>query len=255
MRHKEIGQIDEGLWLFGTEESCVYLLEGDDSSALISAGISYIIPDILRQIATWKRSQRKIRHIIILHSHFDHIGIVPYLKRIQPDLNIYASERAWKILSNPKAASVMEDYTLKVCKRVRGNTDDLAAIDWQWRQDIFGDSLRQGSRIELGGRHIEFHESPGHSSCSLTAYVPELKALFPSDAAAIPYRDEYVIAAGSSFDEYKKSLDRLGCLDVEIIGADHYGYITKSVHCKKQRGSGADDLNAESGSRTIRKYS
>ncbi len=225
MRIRKAGQIHRGLWVLGGEESCVYLVEGRDSSALISAGISYILPDFFSQLAAWKIAQEKIEHLIILHSHFDHVGLAPYLKRKWPQLNIYASARGWEVLQNPKAAPVIEDYTLKVCQRVRGNNDALKDLDWQWRDDIKGDILGQGSRIDLGGVCIEIHETPGHSSCSISAYVPQLKALFPSDAVAIPYRDEYVIAAGSSFEKYCRSLDHLALLDVDLIGADHYGYI------------------------------
>jgi len=225
MRVRNAGQIDEGLWLLGTEESCVYLLEGRNSSALISAGISYILPEFFRQIEIWGIPEKKIQHIIILHSHFDHVGIVPYLKRKWPYINVYASARSWEILSKPKSAPVMKDYTLKVCERVLGDTNILKDIDWQWRNDIFGETVRTGSRIDLGGRHIDILETPGHSSCSISAYVPQLKSLFPSDSVAIPYRDEHVIAAGSSFEKYKNSLDIMAGLDIELIGADHYGCI------------------------------
>lgn len=226
MRIKKAGLIDKGLWLLGTEESCVYLLEGSKSSVLISAGLSYILPECFRQLASWNIPEKKIEHIIILHAHFDHVGVVPFLKRKWPHLTIYASSRGWEVLANPKAIALMNEYTLKVCHRVRGNADILAPLDWQWRDDVRGDVLKQDSCIDLGDRQIEIHETPGHSSCSISAYVPQLKALFPSDATAIPYRDEYVIAAGSSFKKYQQSLDKLAGLDVKTLCADHYGYIT-----------------------------
>ena len=187
--------------------------------------MSYILPDLLRQINDFGISAGKIEHIIILHSHFDHVGIVPFLKRRWPRVKIYASARAWQVLSNPKAVSIINDYTLKVCRRVRGNTDDLSLLDWQWQHDVQGEELGEGSLIDLGNRHIEIHETPGHSSCSISAYVPQFKALFPSDAVAIPYHDEYVIAAGSSFPQYRQSLDKLSGLNIEILCADHYGYV------------------------------
>lgn len=225
MRIKNPGQIHEGLWLLGTRESCVYLLEGSKSSALISAGMSYILPDLIRQIESFGISEKKIEHIIILHTHFDHVGVVPFLKRKWPHLSIYASSRGWEVLNNPKAVSIINDFTLEVCCRVTGNADVLSSLDWQWRDDVHGGILKQDSLIDLGGRHIEIHETPGHSSCSISAHVPELKALFPSDAAAIPYEDEYIIAAGSSFESYQHSLDKLAPLDVEMLCADHYGYV------------------------------
>jgi len=200
MRLRKAGPICEGLRLLGTEESCVYLLEGRTTSALISAGLSYILPDLCRQIDSSGIDGKKIGHLIILHAHFDHVGVVPFLKRKWPHLKIYASSRGWEVLANPKAISVINEFTLKVCRRVRGNADSLSTIDWQWRDDVHGEALKQNSCIDLGGRQIEIHETPGHSSCSISAYVPQMKVLFPSDAVAIPYQDEYVIAAGSSFE-------------------------------------------------------
>jgi len=226
MRIRKAGRISGGLWLLGTEESCVYLLEGSKSSALISAGLSYILPELFRQIASSGVAENKIEHLIILHAHFDHVGVVPFLKRKWPHLKIYASSRGWEILGNPKAVSVINEFTLKVCHRVRGTADILSNLDWQWRDDVYGERLKQDSCIDLGGRQIEIHETPGHSSCSISAYIPQTKTLFPSDAVAIPYRDEYVIAAGSSFDAYQQSLDKLAMLDVKMLCADHYGYIT-----------------------------
>ncbi len=226
MRLRKAGLICEGLWLLGTEESCVYLLEGRTTSALISAGLSYILPDLFRQIDSSGIAEKKIEHLIILHAHFDHVGIVPFLKRKWPHLKIYASSRGWEVLAKPNAISVINEYTLKVCRRVRGNADSLSTLDWQWRDDVHGTVLKQNSCIDLGGRQVEIHETPGHSSCSISAYVPQMKALFPSDAVAIPYKDEYVIAAGSSFDAYRKSMDKLALLDIEMICADHYGYVT-----------------------------
>ena len=244
MRNSNPGQIDEGLWFLGTKESCVYLLEGSQSSALISAGMSYIIPDLLRQIDVFGISANKIEHIIILHSHFDHVGIVPFLKRKWPHVTISASARGWQVLNNPKAVSIINDYTLKVCRRVRGNADDLSLIDWQWRYDVQGETMGQGSRIDLGNRYIEIHETPGHSSCSISAYIPQIKVLFPSDAAAIPYRDEYVIAAGSSFRQYQQSLDKLSGLNIETLCADHYGYISgdEAKHYIERSKAAADQM-------------
>ena len=225
MRIKKAGFICDGLWYLGTEESCVYLLEGTKSSAIISAGLSYILPEYLEQIDTWKINKKKIEHVIILHAHFDHVGLVPFLKRKWPHLKIYASRRGWEVLANPKAQAVFTAFTLKVLNRVRGNADVLSGLDWQWRDDVCGETLGQGSRLNLGDSTIEIYETPGHSSCSISAYVPHLRALFPSDAAAIPYRDEYVIAAGSSFEKFKKSLVSLEALKVDFLCADHYGYI------------------------------
>jgi len=225
MRIRQAGRIDEGLWLLGTQESCVYLLEGTKTSVLISAGMHYILPDLFRQLASWGMKPEKIEHVVILHAHFDHVGVVPYLKRNRPDLKLYASARGWEVLANPKAASVINEFSEKVRLRVKGEEDPLAGMDWKWRDDVKGETLARGDQLDIGGRQLQFFETPGHSSCSISAWVPQMNILCPSDAVAIPYRDEYIIAVGSSFEKYLASLDKLAGLDVRMICADHYGCV------------------------------
>lgn len=227
MRIRQAGRIDDGLWLLGTQESCVYLLEGSKTSVLISAGMPYILPDLFRQMASWGMTPEKIEQIVILHAHFDHVGVVPYLKRNRPDMKIYASARGWEVLRNSKAISVINEFSEKVRRRMKGSEDSLAGLDWAWRDDVKGETLAQGDRLDIGGRQLQFFETPGHSSCSISAWVPGLNILFPSDAVAIPYRDEYIIAVGSSFEKYLASLDKLAGLDVRKICADHYGCVAE----------------------------
>jgi glyoxylase-like metal-dependent hydrolase (beta-lactamase superfamily II) len=227
MRIRKTGKVKDGLWRLGTEESGVYLLEGSKSSAIISGGMSYLLPVFLRQLQEFNVPDKKIEHLIILHTHFDHVGIVPYLKRSWPQLNIYASPRGWQTLSNPKAKSVINDFTMKVTKRVLGSTDELSKYDWQWRDDVAGYSLAQGDTLDLGDIQINIIETPGHSSCSISAYIPKLKTIFPSDAVAIPYRDEFIIAANSDLTMYRQSLEKIGNLEIETLCADHYGYIVE----------------------------
>ncbi|HOW56605.1 MAG TPA: MBL fold metallo-hydrolase [Smithellaceae bacterium] len=226
MRIRKAGKITDNLWLLGTEESCVYLLEGSSSAAIISAGMNYIIPDVLRQITAFGIAQNKIAHMIILHAHFDHVGIVPYFKRNYPQLNICASQRGWEVLAKPKTIEVINQYSMLVTKKVAGALGKISAIDWEWRDDVRGSALKDGDKIDLGGMTIDIYETPGHSSCSITAYAPQLQALFPSDAAAIPFKNEIIPVPNSSFILYRQSLEKLNKLPVSIIGCDHYGYIT-----------------------------
>ena len=76
------------------------------------------------------------------------------------------------------------------------------------------------------GRLPWIFETPGHSSCSITAYAPEWKALFPSDAGGIPFRQTILASGNSNFTKYQESLEKLRHLEVDYYCADHYGYVT-----------------------------
>ena len=71
-----------------------------------------------------------------------------------------------------------------------GLEEGFRGYDCEWQHDVQGKTVKEGDTIHLGGWAIGILETPGHSSCSLTAYVPEIKALFPSDGGGIPFGSE-----------------------------------------------------------------
>ncbi len=225
MRVRDPGRICHGLWCLGREESRVYLLEGADSSMIISGGVSYILPEVLGQVGRFGIDEDRVRKLLILHAHFDHVGIVPFLKRRNPGLEIHASSRAWEILGMPRATETINQFSRTVARRM-GMEEACSPYDLEWRDDITGQSVSDGDVIDLGGVEVRILETPGHSSCCVAAYVPSLEALFPSDGAGIPFKETIVAAGNSNYTQYQRSLERLEGLDVRLLCADHYAHIT-----------------------------
>ena len=224
MRIRKPGKVFEGLWYLGREESGVYLLEGDRSTMIISGGMSYIVSDILQQLKEFGRDKNRIKKLLILHSHFDHVGIVPYFKRRLPAMEVYASQRAWEVLQMDKAVVTINDFGRSVARRMR-KEEVYSAHDLEWRKDVSGKTAREGDRIDLGGLEVVILEIPGHSSCCIAAYVPELKVLFPTDGGGIPLGETIVSSGNSNYTKYQQSLERLKPLEVDYLCADHYGYV------------------------------
>ena len=224
MRIRKPGKVCERIWFLGREESGVYLLEGNDGSMIVSGGMSYIVSDILQQFKEFAIEEKKISKLLILHSHFDHVGIVPFFKRRHPEIDVYASERAWGILRMDKAILTINEFSRNVAKRMR-KEDVYSTYDLDWRNDVSGKTVHEGERIDLGGLEVSILEIPGHSSCSIAAYVPEIKALFPTDGGGIPFHETIISSGNSNYTKYQQSLEKLKDLEVEVYGADHYGYI------------------------------
>lgn len=224
MRVRNPGKVREGIWFLGCRETGVYLIEGKKDSMIVSGGMSYIVPDLLEQFKAFKIDEGRIKKMLILHSHFDHVGIIPFFKRRHPEIEVYASERAWEILKMEKAVVTINEFSLDVAKRM-GKEEIYSTYDLEWRNDISGSTVREGDRMELGDLEVFILETPGHSSCCIAAYVPKLKALFPTDGGGIPFDDTIVTSGNSNFTLYQKSLERLKDLEVEAYCADHYGYV------------------------------
>jgi len=184
MRIRKPGKILDHLWYLGREESGIYLLDGGDEAIIISGGSSYIVPELLRQLEEFAVKEEKITKLLILHSHFDHVGIVPFFKRRHPDMEIYASARAWKILGMQNAIDTINEFSRSVTEKM-GMTQRCSAYDLDWRDNVSGISISEGDHISVGTIELHILETPGHSSCHISAYVPELKVLFPSDGGGI----------------------------------------------------------------------
>lgn len=225
MRIRKPGKIADKLWFLGQEDCCAYLLEGENGSILINGGVSCIVPDMLEQFRTFRIDESKINKFLILHSHFDHVGILPFFKRRYPGMVVYGSSRSLDILQKPKVIEAINVSSHYVMEK-NGYLDVCSKYDLDWRGAIPGEAVADGDRIELGDFDVCIIETPGHSPCSVSAYIPQLKALFPSDAGGIPNGDKIVTYGTSSFSKFEESLKKLRTLDVAYLCSDHCGYVT-----------------------------
>lgn len=225
MRCRKAGKVMDHLWYLGREESGVYYIEGRDGALLINGGMSHILPDVLGQMKAFSLNPAEIGKILVLHSHFDHVGIVPHFKRTYPAIELLASTPAWEILSKPKAIEIINRFNHQLTAQA-GATEALAPYSVDWGEDVMGTGVGEGDTIDLGGVALQVIDTPGHSHCSIAAYEPERKVLFASDAVGIPFKDFLFPSMNTNVDQYLQSLEKLMSLRVSAICCDHYGYVT-----------------------------
>jgi glyoxylase-like metal-dependent hydrolase (beta-lactamase superfamily II) len=224
MRIRNPGKVRDNLWYLGHMESGIYFLEDGDEAMIINGGLSSIVPAVLRQIEEFGLKEGKITKLLILHSHFDHVGIVPFFKRRHPNLEIYASARAWKILEMQNAIDTINEFSRSVMDNL-GLAKICSAYDLNWRDDVSGITVSEGDCIRVGDTEMHVIETPGHSSCSISGYAPQLKALFPTDSAGIPFKEILITSGNSNYTQYQESLEKLKDLEADYVCADHYGYV------------------------------
>ncbi len=206
------GWITERILLLGRRESCVYLVKGKDEYALVGGGTAYIVPDILDQLDHFNVPEDQIRHMIILHAHFDHCGIIPFFKKRWPRAVIAASGRAKTLLSTPKVVQSIAQLNQFLISSM-GRADAAGSLGIDFPGITIEQVLEDRDALMCGGVRLEIMEVPGHSSCSIAVYMPEEKALFASDAGGIPFGNDVFTAANSNFDQYLASLDKMSAQD------------------------------------------
>ncbi len=218
------GIVTPHITFLGRRESCIYLLGDGDEYALLGGGLTYVVPDVLRQLDESGIDERRITRIIILHAHFDHVGIVPSVRKRFPWIRVCASEKARQRLDDAGTLETIIGFnTVLLPQQPRDGTEAFCLEHSGFKVD---EVLVEGDVLRCGSMSLEVMEVPGHSTCSIAVWVPEEKALFASDAGGILFQDTVFTAANSNFDHYQQSLEKMARLDVEVFLAEHYGALT-----------------------------
>jgi len=221
----EPGRITENITFLGSAETCLYALDGGDEVVLIGGSMAYAVPDILRQIEEHNVEEKKIRRVIILHSHFDHCGAVPYFKKRWPWIKVTASARGKELLADPgisKSLKYLNDAAI-----AREGRNALAdEIGFRFDGIHVEETAGEGGVINCGHQRLEVLEVPGHSSCSIAIYLPRERALFTSDAGGLRNGDYFMAAGNSNYDKYQQSLEKMARYDVDIVAGEHFGVST-----------------------------
>ena len=87
----EPGKITDRITFLGRRECCVYAVDGGEEIIWLGGGMSYVIPDVLQQIEDFGIDEKRIKRMVILHSHYDNCGLIPYFKRRWPWARVVAS--------------------------------------------------------------------------------------------------------------------------------------------------------------------
>ncbi|MEW6261850.1 MAG: MBL fold metallo-hydrolase [Thermodesulfobacteriota bacterium] len=216
------GPVTDRITLLGRTESCVYLVKGDLEYAVLGGGLAYIAPEVLAQLEAFQVDQEKIKRLIVHHTHFDHVGIVPFLRKRWPWLKVMASARGREQLARREVVATIIAFSQALLAQ-KGLTGRLGEFGLDPDGFQIDETAPDGGSISLGGLTLRFIYTPGHSSCSMAVYIPEEKVLSASDGGGIPFGDRVFASANSNFDQYQESLVKMAGLDVQIHLAEHYG--------------------------------
>ena len=179
------GKIAEGLYLLGQQICLMYLIRGKESM-IIGGGMNWIAPKLDGQLQEFGVLADEIKYLVIPHPHFDHCGVVPYLKRKYPQMKVLASEASRAVFSKQKVIDYIEAANMFMIDHF-GVRDQYEKLNLKIDAITIDQTVNDSSIIDLGnGLVAHFIDTPGHSPGDISVYVPGLKAIFPSDAVPCP---------------------------------------------------------------------
>ncbi len=203
-----------------------WLVRGKKQNMMIDAGLNLLGPLYLHSLEKQLGSSQNLHYLLVTHSHYDHLGAMPYLKRKIPDLKLGGHPRIPELMKKSSVIKTMESFS----ERHRDMFNDTAGSeDVSLERVDFDLSLREGDTIDLGDLTCHVMETPGHTRDGLSYYFPEINAIFPGEVIGVPDLDsgtEVQVEFLTSCDDYLAAIERIIDLAPEFIGMAHGWYFT-----------------------------
>ncbi len=213
--------LDDLLWIKGEDEfipdSHMYVIgdiKGDDIT-LVDAGLigkgSYKM-GILERLGV---KAHQIRRIIMTHCHLDHIGCLPELKRMIPQMEVWVHELEAVELEAGDERTV---YGMELFKT-------MAQAQFRLKDGIFKievhRKLKDGDLLSLGSSNWSVLHLPGHSKGSIGLYEEGSKVLVSGDTLYSDYAIGRFDLYGADSGQLKASLRRLAPMEIHVLLPAH----------------------------------
>ena len=179
------------------------------------------------------------------HSHFDHVGSTPFLRRHFPEIKIGGSEAFARRLSQTKTGKAIADLNRALVQK--NNMDrDFIPGDFDYSPLTVERILKDGDFVDLGGgASLEVIATPGHTSDSLSFFLPHLEAVLPGDALGILPGDDFWVAPQflSSYEDYLDSIERIRKRAPKTLLLGHHS-VVRQAECERFFNAAVADCRA-----------
>lgn len=212
---RNVTEVIPGLYQVRTKGSRAYLVVDDDIT-LIDTGNAGSGIRILNAVEELGRSPEDIKHIVITHSHIDHIGGLAELQNWLPARTaVHLAEAPHVESHDPLPNPFMHPLLARICEPYLLRNDPGAA-----RVDVV---LNDGDELPaLGGMKIV--HAPGHTAGSISIHFPNRGALLVGDA--MQYKFGRLMLPSRLFTqdmaEAAESVRKLSDLDFETLCFSHF---------------------------------
>lgn len=202
------------------------LICGSEKTALLDCGMAYCADTLVENIRK-ELEGRSLDYILLSHSHYDHIGALPYVKRAYPEAIALGASHAREILVRPGARKLMKELGETAREQYAPGSSFEILTEKLAVDEVIGD----GDRIVLGAWELLVLETKGHTDCSLSFLLEPDRILFASESTGILERLDYVhTPILKSYEDAMESFKRCKSCGANYIVLPHFGMIPQEFN-------------------------
>ena len=195
------------------------LLIGETHTALIDCGMAFCAAGTIQNVEK-ALGGRPLDYIFFSHTHYDHIGALPFFKAKWPGARVVTSEAGAAVLLKDTPRRVIRELSLAAAKA------NNAALDTSYDDDVFKADItvKEGDCIDLGGLTVRVIETPGHTRDSLSFYAPEIETLILNETPGVLMPDGIVYPCYlTSYTDTISAIEKCRGIPYKYLSLPHFG--------------------------------
>jgi glyoxylase-like metal-dependent hydrolase (beta-lactamase superfamily II) len=195
------------------------LLIGDEYTALFDCGMAHCADRTIQNIKNALKG-RSLDYLFITHTHYDHIGSLPYLRKEWPLLRLVTTQTGAAVLLKDTPRKVIRELSIVAIK------ENNSKVDTSYSDDAFHADLivKENDNFPLGGLSVKTLETPGHTRDSLSFFIPELELLVVSETTGFMTPDGTVYPTYlTGFNDAVNSIEKCRKIPYKYLSFPHYG--------------------------------
>jgi len=195
------------------------LLIGENYTALFDCGMAHCADSTIQNVKNALQG-RPLDYLFITHTHYDHIGALPFFRKEWPLLRLVTSQKGADVLLKDTPRRVIRELSI-----VAANENNVK-FDASYSDDAFhaDDIVKDGDIIPLGGFSVEILETPGHTRDTLSFFIPELEMLIASESSGFLLPGDTVYPTYlTSFNDAVSSIEKCRRMPYKLLSLPHQG--------------------------------
>jgi hypothetical protein len=194
------------------------LLLGEDYTALFDCGMAFCADSTIQNVKN-ALNGRTLDYIFITHTHYDHIGALPFFRKEWPLLRLVTSEVG--------AAVLLKDTPRRVIRELSGvaAANYNASFNSAYSDDAFHADfiVKDGDIVPLGGLTVQTLETPGHTRDSLSFFIPELELLILNETPGFLLDGRVYPCYLTSYNDAIRAIEKCRSIPYKHLSLPHRG--------------------------------
>ena len=200
------------------------LIFTEEKTALYDCGMAYCHKGTVRNIeeALQERGRKKIDYMLLSHTHYDHIGAMPYILEKWPDTEVIGALKAASVFKSDGAKRTMKRLGEQARDTFHGDNGEIKVDGFRLDR-----AVKEGDKIDMGGgRYFYVLETKGHTDCSLTYVFEPEKLMFLSESTGVLRKPDMMhTAILKNYEDTINSAEKCRAYGAHQLIGPHYGLV------------------------------